>query len=173
MIDQESKIDKIDHLILHIIQSDPLITHTEIAKRVNRSQPTIGMRIRKLIAMGVLDFQAGLNVRIADVYMAQCELYTTDIDKMLQIVDDCPFMINAFKVSGDTNLIILIVGFTLQDIDRVVNYHFRNNPNITKITMRLVMDVLMDYVINIDFQKLLSDDFCCKSCLNHEFITED
>jgi len=53
------KIDEIDKNIIEIIQKDPMLTHTEIAKKVNRSQPTIGMRIRKLEKAGVLKFQAG------------------------------------------------------------------------------------------------------------------
>ncbi|MBY9021937.1 MAG: winged helix-turn-helix transcriptional regulator, partial [Candidatus Lokiarchaeota archaeon] len=39
---QVFNIDAIDRSIIEIIQKEPALTHTEIAKRVDRSQPTIG-----------------------------------------------------------------------------------------------------------------------------------
>jgi DNA-binding Lrp family transcriptional regulator len=63
MESQVFKIDEIDKSIIELIQKEPMLTHTEIAKRVDRSQPTIGMRIRKLEKAGVLKFQAGINVQ--------------------------------------------------------------------------------------------------------------
>ncbi|GAG89408.1 unnamed protein product, partial [marine sediment metagenome] len=52
-------IDTIDCQIMDLIQKAPSLTHTEIATHVNRSQPTVGMRIRKLEKLGVLKYQAG------------------------------------------------------------------------------------------------------------------
>ena len=68
------KIDEIDKSIIEIIQKDPMLTHTEIAKKVNRSQPTIGMRIRKLEKSGVLKFTAGINVKTMDLLLARVDI---------------------------------------------------------------------------------------------------
>ena len=48
MESKDFKIDEVDKSIIELIQKEPTLTHTEIAKKVNRSQPTIGTRIRKL-----------------------------------------------------------------------------------------------------------------------------
>jgi DNA-binding Lrp family transcriptional regulator len=162
--EQVSKVDEIDQTILQIIQKEPLVTHTEIAKRVKRSQPTVGIRIKKLEDLGFLNYQAGMNIRLSDLYVSECQLYTTDINETMRIARDCPFMINAFKISGAFNVMILIIGFNIQDLDKIVNYHFRNNPKITKISMNLITDILNDFVINLDFQRLYSIDsnkICC------------
>ncbi|MFX1386092.1 MAG: AsnC family transcriptional regulator, partial [Promethearchaeota archaeon] len=39
-------MDDIDKRIVQFIQNDPTSTHTQIAKKINRSQPTVGMRIK-------------------------------------------------------------------------------------------------------------------------------
>ena len=58
------KIDEIDRKIITLIQNDPNITHSDIAQKVDRSQPTIGMRLKKLTNSGVLKIQAGLESRV-------------------------------------------------------------------------------------------------------------
>ena len=60
------EIDNIDMNIIKIIQKNPNLTHTQIAKKVNRSQPTVGMRIRKLEEKGLIKFQAGINLKKLD-----------------------------------------------------------------------------------------------------------
>ena len=54
MISEKIGIDDIDCKIMDLIQKEPTLTHTEIAGHVNRSQPTIGMRIRRLEKIGIL-----------------------------------------------------------------------------------------------------------------------
>ena len=103
------KIDEIDRNIIEIIQKDPMLTHTEIAKKVNRSQPTIGMRIRKLEKTGVLKFQAGINIKTMDLILARVEIQTLKPDDTIKLVKNCPYMLNAFRLSGASNLSILII----------------------------------------------------------------
>jgi len=131
MESQVFKIDEIDKNIIEIIQKEPALTHTEIAKRVDRSQPTIGMRIRKLEKAGVLKFQAGMNVKTMDLILARVEIQTLEPNEITELVKQCPYMLNAFRLSGTYNLSVLIVGSKLAHLDNVVNKHFRKNPNIS------------------------------------------
>jgi len=129
-------IDQIDKNIIEIIQREPMLTHTEIAKKVNRSQPTIGMRIRKLEKAGVLKFQAGINVK--------------------------------FRLSGTSNLSILVVSTKLAHLDEIVNHHFRKDPNILEVYMDIITDVTNDFVLPFDFNfescSLGTAGKCCGKC---------
>ena len=51
-------MDEIDKKIVKILQNRPNISHTDIAKKVNRSQHTVGLRIKRLMKAELLDFQA-------------------------------------------------------------------------------------------------------------------
>ena len=155
------KIDDIDRQIINLIQEQPNLTHTQIAQKVNRSQPTVGMRIRKLEEIGVLQFQAGINIKTADMYFARVEIQTKLPEQIYEVVCKCPFMLNAFRVSGDFNVSILITSFTLEDIEFIVNYHFRSNPEVKKVIINVITDVMTDYIVPINF-----DFNCkCKHCL--------
>ena len=54
-------LDNIDKSIIALLQENPAITHSDIAKKLNRSQPAIGARIKKLNDKGILDTQIGVN----------------------------------------------------------------------------------------------------------------
>jgi Lrp/AsnC family leucine-responsive transcriptional regulator len=162
------KIDKIDRNIIEIIQRDPMLTHTEIAKQVNRSQPTIGMRIRKLEKSGVLKFQAGINVKTMDLILARVEIQTLKPEESIKLVKNCPYMLNAFRLSGTSNLSILIVSNKLTHLDEIVNHHFRKNPNVSEVYMDIITDVTNDLVLPFDFQfdncGITSTNQCCGKC---------
>ncbi|KKK40589.1 MAG: putative HTH-type transcriptional regulator, partial [Candidatus Lokiarchaeum sp. GC14_75] len=70
MLSEKLKLDDIDRQIISLVQENPSLTHTEIATRVQRSQPTIGMRIKKLEKSGILQFQPGINFKVVDLFLA-------------------------------------------------------------------------------------------------------
>jgi len=170
MESQVFKIDEIDKNIIEIIQKEPALTHTEIAKRVDRSQPTIGMRIRKLEKAGVLKFQAGINVKTMDLVFARVDIQTLDPNEIIEFVKHCPYMLNAFRLSGTYNLSILVLGTKLAQIDEMVNIHFRKNPNVSSVYINIITDVTNDFVLPFDFNfgncNLKSNGECCNKCMN-------
>ena len=151
MESEDFKIDEVDKSIIKIIQKEPMLTHTEIAKKVNRSQPTVGMRIRKLEKAGVLKFQAGINVKTMDLLLARVEIQTLKPDETFNLVKNCPHMLNAFRLSGTSNLSIIVVSNKLAHIDEIVNHHFRKDPNVKEVYMDIITDVTNDFVLPFDF----------------------
>ncbi len=159
-------IDIIDCQIMDLIQKAPNLTHTEIATHVNRSQPTVGMRIRKLEKLGVLKYQAGINIKMADLCFARVELQTKNPRKAIEIVKNCRFMLNAFRLSGKSNISILIAALNYKDLDVVVNNHFRNNPDVISVHIDVIADVVNDFVLPIDLnfesEHLKLHNACCE-----------
>ncbi len=151
MISEKIGIDSIDCQIMDLIQKSPNLTHTEIATHVNRSQPTVGMRIRKLEKLGVLKYQAGINIRIANLCFARVELQTKNPKKAIEIVNRCPNMINALKLSGSTNLSILLAGTNYKLLDDIVNVYFRDDPDVIHVHIDIIEDVVNDFVLPIDY----------------------
>lgn len=162
------KIDDIDKMIIHLIQKQPNLTHTQIAKKVNRSQPTVGMRIRKLEELGVLTFQAGINLKSADMYFANIEIQAKNPLEIYDLANKCPFMLNCFRISGDFNIIVLMASFTIKDLEKIVNVHFRSNPGVIRIKINMITDVMKDFVVPFSFQL-----DCECSLKNHCYSTEE
>ena len=173
MISEKIGIDTIDCQIMELIQKSPNLTHTEIATHVNRSQPTVGMRIKKLQKLGVLKYQAGINIKVADLCFARVELQTKDPKSAVEIVKRCPSMINALRISGNSNLSIFMVGTDFKVLDNIVNINFRNNPDVFNVHMDIIEDVVNDFVLPIDLNldnnqlAFTKDCCCCGQCTCH------
>jgi len=168
MISEKVGIDDVDCRIMDLIQREPNLTHTEIAQHVNRSQPTVGMRIKKLEKSGVLQFQPGINFKKVDLHLATVELKTKNPEEVMDMAKHCPFMLNAFRLSGEHNLCILLASSKLQKLDNIINYHFRNNPEILNVSMEIVIDIAKDFILPIDFDSEEHDptleDGCGEKC---------
>lgn len=151
MISEKLQLDAIDKKIISLIQKDPNMTHTKIAKEIDRSQPTVGMRIKKLEDSGVLQFQPGINFKNVELNLGIVELKAKNPDEIMVMAKYCPFMLNAFRVSGDHNLCIMLSSSSLQKLDNVVNYHFRDNPDIKDVSMNICTEIAKDLILPIDF----------------------
>lgn len=151
MISQKLKLDDIDRKIISLVQEDPNLTHTQIAEKIDRSQPTVGMRIKKLEKEGILQFQPGINFKKVDLFLATVELKTKYPDEIIDMARYCPFMLNAFRLSGDHNINILLASSKLDKLDNIVNYHFRNNPGVQSVSMEIVTQIAKDFILPIDF----------------------
>lgn len=143
-------MDEIDRQIVKIVQENPTITHTKIAEKVERSQPTIGLRIKKLREKGILEYQAGMNLRTADVYLGRVDMNTNNPEKYLELVDNCQFMINAYRLSGKNNLSILIAHERIDKIEQIVNNYFRNKPDVSNVTMNIISQVAKDFILPVE-----------------------
>jgi len=151
MISEKLKLDDIDRQIITLVQENPNLTHTQIAETINRSQPTVGMRIKKLEKDGVLQFQPGINFKKVDLFLATVELNTRKPEEIIEMAKYCPFILNAFRLSGEHNMCILLASSKLDKLDSIVNYHFRNNPDIHSCSMEVVTEISKDLILPIDF----------------------
>ncbi|MBY9017235.1 MAG: Lrp/AsnC family transcriptional regulator [Candidatus Lokiarchaeota archaeon] len=155
MISEKLKLDNIDRQIITLVQENPNLTHTQIAENINRSQPTVGMRIKKLEKDGILQFQPGINFKLVNIHLATIEINTKNPNEIFEMAKCCPFMLNAFKLSGVHNICILLASSELSKIDNIINYHFRSNPEVQSVSMEIVTEIAKDFILPIDFS---SDD---------------
>ena len=151
MISEKLKLDDIDRKIISMVQDQPHLTHTEIADQIDRSQPTVGMRIKKLEKSGVLQFQPGINFKKVEIFLATVEVNTKDPNDLMDMARCCPFMLNAFRVSGDHNVCVLLASTELRKLENVVNYHFRGKPDVSRVSMEVVTEIAKDFILPIDF----------------------
>ncbi|MFO8017277.1 MAG: Lrp/AsnC family transcriptional regulator [Promethearchaeia archaeon] len=143
-------MDEIDKKIMNIIQDRPNITHTEIAKKVKRSQPTIGLRIKKLMETGLLDFQAGINIKKFQNVLVRVDLQTDKPKTIFQFAEDCPNVLNAYQVSGLKNVELLMTGSNLKTLENLINHHFRKNELVKRVSIRVITNILNKFVIPVN-----------------------
>jgi len=154
-------IDDDDKKIIEMIEENPDITHSDIAKEIEKSQPAVGARIIKLERKHLLTKQVGFNIRKVDIKTAIVFISTKDVDDIVEKIQDCPFINHAFKISGDYNVLCFIAAADLQTIERLVDLCFRRDPNVLSVKTNILIDSIHDFVVPIDFQ---IEDFDGRYC---------
>ncbi len=158
-------IDDDDKKIIEMIEKDPDITHSDIAKEIEKSQPAVGARIIKLERKHLLTKQVGFNVKKVDIKVAIVFISTKDADKIEEKIQDCPFINHAFKISGEFNLLCFISASDLQTIERLVDLCFRKDKDVINIKTNILIDSIHDFVVPIDFQiENFNGRYCGPDC---------
>jgi DNA-binding Lrp family transcriptional regulator len=155
------EIDNDDKKIIEMIEKDPDITHSAIATEIEKSQPAVGARIIKLERKNLLTKQVGFNVKKVDIKVAIVYISTKDVDKIVQKIENCPFINHAFKISGDFNLLCFIAASDLQTIEKLVDLCFRKDKNVINVKTNILIESIHDFVVPIDFQ---IEDFDGRYC---------
>jgi DNA-binding Lrp family transcriptional regulator len=153
-ISKTFNLDEIDKNIITLLQNQPNITHSKIAKEIGRSQPAVGSRIHRLEERGIVSAQFGINFKSVSqsIHLVKVELETKKPEELYKMSRSCPFIINCMKLSGKNNIMIFLASSSLKKIDAVVDYHFRNKSYVSYVSMDLITDFVKDFILPIDFQ---------------------
>ena len=154
-------IDDDDKKIIELIERDPDITHSDIAKEIEKSQPAVGARIIKLERKHLLTKQVGFNIKKVDIKVAIVYISTKDVDEIVRKVENCPFINHAFKISGEFNVLCFISASDLQTIEKLVDLCFRRDKNVINVKTNILIESIHDFVVPIDFQ---IEDFDGRYC---------
>ncbi|MFX1389584.1 MAG: Lrp/AsnC family transcriptional regulator [Promethearchaeota archaeon] len=155
------EIDNDDKKIIEMIERDPDITHSAIATEIEKSQPAVGARIIKLERKHLLTKQVGFNIKKVDIKVAIVYISTKDVDKIVDKIENCPFINHAFKISGEFNLLCFIAASDLQTIEKLVDLCFRKDKNVINVKTNILIESIHNFVVPIDFQ---IEDFDGRYC---------
>jgi len=144
-------IDDADKIIIEMIEKNPGITHSAIAKEIEKSQPAVGARIIKLERKHLLTKQVGFNVKEVDIKVAIVYISTKDVENVVEKIKNCPFINHAFKISGEFNVLCFIAASDLQTIEKLVDLCFRRDPNVINVKTNILIESIHDFVVPIDF----------------------
>ena len=145
-------IDEADYKIIEMLEKDADITHSKIAREIEKSQPAVGARIIKLERKHLLTKQVGFNLKKVDIKTAIVFVSTKDVEVVVNKIRQCPFVNHAFKISGEFNLLCFIAASDLQTIEKLVDLCFRKDPNVINVKTNIIIDSVHDFVVPIDFQ---------------------
>lgn len=165
VLNKKLGIDNDDRKIMTLLQENPELTHSEIAERINKSQPAVGARILKLERKGLEATQYGINLRENKFIICFVTMHAKRPKELFDLISCCPFVINAFKTSGRTNIVVWLVGNDLSKLEEIVEVHFRSQADITHVNMAVVIEPINDLILPLDFNFEWHNSIKCgKSC---------
>lgn len=166
---EKLKIDEVDKQIIQLLQNDPEMTHSEISEKVHKSQPAVGARIIKLRRKNLLNTQIGVNFKKVDIKLAKVEMFVKNVGDLLKNIENCPFVLHALKLTGNTNLLVLIAAPDIRMVDRMVDMCFRSHPDIITVNVSYIISSVKDLILPVNFDIEFFGEFGCgrDGCLVH------
>jgi DNA-binding Lrp family transcriptional regulator len=151
MFNKKLKIDEIDKTIITLLQENPDMTHSEISQKVHKSQPAVGARIIKLKRKNLICEQIGVNFKVVDIKIAKVEMMVKNVAEVLEKVQECPFVLHAFKISGNYNLCVLISAPDIKTVDKMVDFCYRSDSNVLTVNVSYIISSVKDLILPINF----------------------
>ncbi|MHA1819986.1 MAG: Lrp/AsnC family transcriptional regulator [Promethearchaeota archaeon] len=161
MFNKKLNVDEIDKMIISLLQENPEMTHAEISKIVHKSQPAVGARIIKLKRKHLLETQIGVNFKKVDIRLAKIEMLVKNVSNFLRKIEQCPFVLHGFKMSGNMNICLLIAAPDLKTIDKMVDLCFRKDKDILSVNVDYIISSVKDLILPINFDIEHFDEFGC------------
>jgi len=180
MLLEKLGIDERDAKIISWYMEDPFISQSEISKRLKLSQPSINVRIQKLIKKGILKFNVGMDFNQSNLFLCRVDLTSKDPTATLEKLKHCSFFVNGFIMSGKNNLSIFIVNEDLKKIDEIINHHIRSDLQVSDINVNVVVSAVKDFVFGMKLNHETTPERCfrlngCHECgklLNKEIMSQ-
>lgn len=167
MIPKILDLDEIDQQIMDIMQKNPDITHTRLAELLNRSQPAIGARVKRMKENGLLVNTTGIDFfhpQIAQVLKLMMVLINTeDVDAIFRIAEDCPYVINALKSSAVNNVVVFLACSSIKRLDQIIDQHFRCKSYVRRVEANIIMDISHQLIfpVNLIVEKYIDVEDRC------------
>ncbi|MBU7009307.1 MAG: Lrp/AsnC family transcriptional regulator [Theionarchaea archaeon] len=165
MLKEKLGLDEKDRKIISLLEENPQMSQSDIAKEVNLSQPSVGVRIRKLSEKGAIHYQVGMNFRTVGLNLAKVDVTAKNTPRLLEIFDGCPFFLNGLITSGERNLCMFFMGEDVATLEAIVDRHLRSNALVTDVNFDVVVAPIKDFVFPV---KLDIEDRECEIEINCE-----
>ncbi|GAB4312280.1 MAG: winged helix-turn-helix transcriptional regulator [Promethearchaeota archaeon] len=143
------QLDQIDVKIIKLLAEDPNLSHSEIARRVCRSQPAVGSRIKKLRRKGLLHKTFGADFQKIDMVLVKVDFNCSTPEDVIRMVSKCPQVVSALRLSGERNFSLLITGDSLRHVDEIIDKHLRSREDVQDLSMEVITGALTSLVLPV------------------------
>ncbi|MHA1681241.1 MAG: Lrp/AsnC family transcriptional regulator [Promethearchaeota archaeon] len=159
------EIDRYDVEIMTYFEHEPEMSHSEVAKRIKKSQPAVGARISKLERKHLLKSEYGLVLSKNDFVVAFVSMQARNPKQLMSRISSCPFVLNAFTMIGDKNLLVWLAATNLEKLEELVEIHFRSSKDVQRVEMSVwvepIKELIMPLNLNIEkFEMIPCGDEC-------------
>jgi len=144
---EADEMDAIDRNILHHVQRNNLLTSAELSDRVGLSPTSVQRRLQRLRADKVIEADVAVvsptavDRPLTMLVAVELARERSDIiDRFKRAVRDCPEVMSAYYVTGDTDFILIVTARDMDEYEAFTRAFFYNNADIKGFKTTVVMD---------------------------------
>lgn len=137
---QDLKLDRVDRLILDVLQNDARITNAALAEKAHLSESACLRRVRALEASGLItgygaridQEKAGLPVNVfVNITLGRQD--QADLQAFENAVRKIPEVMECYLMTGDFDYVVRIVVADTADFERVHRQHLTRLPGVARV----------------------------------------
>jgi Lrp/AsnC family leucine-responsive transcriptional regulator len=137
--DEESAMDRLDKRLLNLLQDDASRTNADLAEKVGLSPSTCLRRTRRLRATGVVERVVAI-LNPAKVGRSIRAIVTVELERhgeqhmrrFLDLAAVEPAVIQAYGVSGETDVVLMLRLADMEEFDKLCERLFRDQTNVAR-----------------------------------------
>lgn len=144
---EEIGVDRIDKLLLRLMQKDALISTESLGSAVGLSATAAKRRINKLRQNGTITKDISvvdpkkLGFEVFALVLVNLERDRREIFHSFKLaIRDNPNIIQGFYTTGDADFVLLVASKSLTEYEAFTQDFFWSNPNIKSFKTMIVMD---------------------------------
>lgn len=149
MVSMNFKLDEKDKKIIILLNENPHITQETIARKINLSQPSVAIRLKKLKEIGAITNLYGMNPLEMGFSLAKIDITSSNTTKILKMFKDCPYFLNGFIVSGGTNLCLFFIAEDVATLEAIVDVHIRPHKEVQNVEFNMIIGAAKDLVMPV------------------------
>lgn len=157
-----------DRKIVAFLQEHPDASQREVAEHVGLTQPAISVRVRRLREEGLLRIVVGLDPQKSGLLMAKIDVQTTDPQGLIDTFRRCPLLVNAFLTLGGTDVCLLIIGESVENLESIMDVHIRPMKGVQSANLQIVTRAANPVVLSKAMAATKCDrttcGFMCPAC---------
>ncbi|TDJ44730.1 MAG: Lrp/AsnC family transcriptional regulator [Gammaproteobacteria bacterium] len=134
------KLDRFDHTILSVLQSDGRISNVDLADRAKLSESACLRRVRALEASGLIkgyvaqvdQAKAGLPVNVfVNITLVHQDL--TELKAFEEAVQEIPEVMECYLMSGEHDYVLRVVVADVNDYERIHQRYLTRLPGVARV----------------------------------------
>lgn len=128
-----SYLDYYNRRIISLVQINPSIAQTEIAKELGLSQSSIALRLKKLSDIGLLKTNTGLAYEKLGLHIARVDVDVLNADLLLEWTKTCPLFMFGMRGIGTDSVSLFFVSEDLETMQSIVDRHIRKIESVSHV----------------------------------------
>jgi len=148
------RLDEVDRKIIELMQKNPKLSQTQIARMVELSQPSVSARIKRLKEAGFISVNVGTDIKKAGLHVAKIDFPK---NRDLKECISCPYILGIVETEDAKT--IYVVGEDFSSIESVAKKNFGVDG------IKAVIASRPDFIMPL---KMSKDEKCvsceCESC---------
>jgi DNA-binding Lrp family transcriptional regulator len=148
-----SRVDRADRKIIAMLEVNPRLTQSEIAKELGVSQSSIALRLYKLKKSSLLMEASGVNYETLGMQMCRVDVDTTNDKKVLNWAQKCPLFINASEGTGEDALSLYFSAEDNDSFHEIIDEHLRKIESVNGVHFAVIRSWYRPFMLqlNLDY----------------------